>query len=466
VKARVFLSYARSDGADACNFFQKALQNAGYLVWRDIDDLAGGAPWRQRIEEAIRNVDVVLLFLTDGANASANVKEEWATAIRLQKRIAPLIVTKTQVPTELLPYNYRDITDRRVYELEPSRVQRDVEAERDGLRNDLEQLRSRRDVTVADPNRRKYLDSFFDRLRLALSAEPAGFPPEVLRMLYALLSKLVDELGAARDITPLVEAMAAGTYAQLGWAEGPIYKDRADVVAPILTSVRDALPSITLPVITMAMTQTEASELENGAAFNGFPPEWQQEFDLVRPQLPPGWAQRYAAEAQEWQPFAGEGSIASLIRTEFQNLGNTCQLPLRPSFLDIRKLRQESSRQLLLKLRSTGCLVVIDAISTWHPRVHAAFRASSLDVSLTSLVIRILPEQTPERVRNTVGFLLREWLECEFFQRAYVDLDDRCETVRGPLAFRKWMRNRLKEAVHGCAAPQSEIRPYINNFGG
>lgn len=463
MKARLFLSYARADGAAACDFFQKSLQNAGYLVWRDVDNLQGGAPWRQRIEETIRNVDVVLLFLTPGADASPNVKEEWAAALRFRKRVVPLLVSDARIPPELAAYNYRDIRDRASYELEPSRVQKDLEDERVALRNEFEQTRSLIDATVPDPSRRKHLEPLVDGLRLALSAEPAGFPPEVLRMLCSLLSTLVGELASGRDITPMVDSMAAGVFGPPGWTDEAIYKNRLDIVTQILGKVRDALPSVRVPVIIVAMTNEEATALDLGSAFTNVPVEWQQEFDALKPNLPAGWTERYGDLAEDWEPFTGQGTIASLIRAELQALGGTCQLPLRPSFVDIRTLR--ANRQLLLSLRAGGCLVVLDAISTRDPHLHAEFRASNLDVSQNSLVVRLLPNQAVERVRATVGFLLREWLECEFFQRSYMDLDPRCETVTELFGFRKWVRNRLIEAVPECATRKSTLRPFINNFG-
>jgi hypothetical protein len=81
----------------------RALQNAGYSVWRDIDDLPEGLPWCQKIEDTIRVADVVLLFLTSGAIASPNVQEEWNTAIRFQKRIIPLITRPVSVPGRSAP---------------------------------------------------------------------------------------------------------------------------------------------------------------------------------------------------------------------------------------------------------------------------------------------------------------------------------------------------------------------------
>src|SRR5581483_1634366 len=166
MRARVFLSYARNDGTTACNFFQRALQNAGYSVWRDIDDLGGGTPWRQVIEDTIRNVDVVLLFITASAVASKNVEEEWRTALRFQKRIVPLRLDDTTIPAELLLFNYRDIRNRTNYELEPSIVQKDLEEERSGLRTTFDQLRTDIVERIADPAQRRYLEPLADYLRM------------------------------------------------------------------------------------------------------------------------------------------------------------------------------------------------------------------------------------------------------------------------------------------------------------
>jgi hypothetical protein len=466
MRARVFLSYARNDGTTACDFFQRALQNAGYSVWRDIDDLGGGTPWRQVIEDTIRNVDVVLLFVTAEAIASKNVEEEWRTALRFQKRIVPLRLDDTSIPAELLSYNYRDIRNRANYELEPSNVQKDLEEERGALRSTFDQLRADLASRIADPAQRRYLEPFADYLRMVLDAEPVALPPEVLRMMFSLLSRLLSRLADGDDITPLVESMADGTYSNALLEEEAIYRIRIGDAAQILKRVRDAIPSIPVQVVVVAMSRADAEDLDSGRVFTGLPPEWQQNFSSIRPDLPPNWLRHYGDKAEDWEPFVGEGSISSLIRNELQLLSQASKTPLRASFVEIRDLSQQTHRQKLLDLRAGGCLVVMDAVSAWHPQLQAAFRASSLDVSPMSMVVRILPHQTLDSVLTKVGFLLREWLSCEFFQRANIDLDEKCETVMQPLAFRKWMRNRLRDVAPAVAAAQKgSLRPHINNFG-
>jgi hypothetical protein len=467
MKGKIFLSYARSDGRIACDFFLLALQNAGYRVWRDLDNLAGGdSPW-QKIEETIRGFDAVLLFVTQGALDSPNVEREWKIAMNLQKRIIPLRLQQVAVPTELVAkYTFRDITDPATYQLEPSRVQHDLETERTDLRDGLADLRTGLDARIPNPVERKYLEPFAEDLRRFIDAEPTGVPREVFRMLCTLLSRLIDELAAGNDITSLVETMAAGTYSAADWAEEPIYKLRAAETAQLLKKVRDAIPSIPVNIVVVAMTRAEADNLESGRVFENLPPEWRQGFDSIRSGLPTDWLERYGATSEDWVPFAGAGCISFLIGNEIRSLNKPPRFVLRSTFVDIRSLPEKPYRQTLLGLRESGCLVVLDAISAWHPHLQASFRNSSLDVSPTSMVVRVSPHETLDSVLQILGFLLREWLSCEFFQRANIDLDEKCATVMQLLDFRRWIVNRLRQSVPGVSAQKSEIRPFINNLGG
>jgi hypothetical protein len=466
MKARVFLSYARSDGTVACDFFQKSLQNAGYWVWRDIDDLAGGADWQNKIEETIRVVDVVLLFLTPGAIDSTNVVKEWQTAIRFQKRVVPLLVGAVTLPDELRRYNYRDIQDPGIYQLEPSVIQKGLEVEQAELRTRFEQLRATVAVDIANSAQQKYLEPFVEYLRMTLDAEPSPLPPEVLRMLFSLLAKLTAELSAGRDITALVESLAAGDYRSSGWDEEEIYKLGNPETKRILNKVRDAIPTTPVNVVVVSMTRAEAEDLESGKAFADMPAEWLQDFNSIRPTIPDNWLSRYGKTAEDWEPFAGEGSIASLIRGELKQLSADLRKPLRYSYIEVRDVALPDRRKNLLDLRADGCLVIMDAVSSWHPKLHAAFRSTSLDVSPATMVVRVLPDETLDNVLTKVGFLLHEWLTCDFFHRFNIDLDGKCDTVSKLTGFRRWFHGQLRNIAPSATAQQSDLRQHINNFIG
>jgi hypothetical protein len=51
--SRVFISYARKDGAALAQRLHQDLTDEGFVVWLDVQRLTGGDIWRQEIAEAI-----------------------------------------------------------------------------------------------------------------------------------------------------------------------------------------------------------------------------------------------------------------------------------------------------------------------------------------------------------------------------------------------------------------------------
>src|SRR2546427_11342627 len=63
---RIFVSYARRDGAELALRLQKDLTAAGFDVWLDTQRIGGGASWTVEIEEALDRAQVVLALLNQG----------------------------------------------------------------------------------------------------------------------------------------------------------------------------------------------------------------------------------------------------------------------------------------------------------------------------------------------------------------------------------------------------------------
>ena len=61
---KVFLSYAREDGASAARLCE-GLRDHNRNVWFDRDSIRGGEPWRAAIERAIRDSDFFVALLSD-----------------------------------------------------------------------------------------------------------------------------------------------------------------------------------------------------------------------------------------------------------------------------------------------------------------------------------------------------------------------------------------------------------------
>ena len=105
---RVFISYARKDGADAAQSIRKALREAGCEVWLDTDRIRGGASWGKDIEDALNNCEVLVALLTPASYVSEICRAEQIWALDEGKAVIPVLaVAGAPVPIHLKSRNYR-----------------------------------------------------------------------------------------------------------------------------------------------------------------------------------------------------------------------------------------------------------------------------------------------------------------------------------------------------------------------
>lgn len=122
----LFLSYARSDGNHAAIRLRGELEAMGFNVWRDIEDMQGGLPWKEQIRAALRQVDVVLVLLTPAAVTSKTVEWEWENGMTLQRQVIGLLMLPCQAPDELKRLHYHDLSDPAAYTLGLAKLVRDL----------------------------------------------------------------------------------------------------------------------------------------------------------------------------------------------------------------------------------------------------------------------------------------------------------------------------------------------------
>jgi hypothetical protein len=124
---RVFISYRRSDSRDVAARLYDRLSVAPAVksVFLDVDDIAPGEAFPDRLERALAQCDVVLALigrdwaapLPEGGSRIARdddfVRLEIARALTLGKRILPVLIDNADFPApESLPDNVRDIATR------------------------------------------------------------------------------------------------------------------------------------------------------------------------------------------------------------------------------------------------------------------------------------------------------------------------------------------------------------------
>jgi hypothetical protein len=108
---RIFISYARRDGAELAERLRNDLAAKGFGVWFDTINIAGGDSWTDEIENGIDTAYAVLALLTPGSYSSRICRAEQLRALRKGKLIIPLLgKAGSDRPLYLEGINYRDIT--------------------------------------------------------------------------------------------------------------------------------------------------------------------------------------------------------------------------------------------------------------------------------------------------------------------------------------------------------------------
>ncbi len=107
----VFISYKHED-VEFANILIRQIQNAGFKVWIDAEQIRAGENWREAINLAIRDAFALVLVMTPETKSSEYVTYEWAFALGAGVKIIPAMLRPTQVHPQLDMLQYLDFTDR------------------------------------------------------------------------------------------------------------------------------------------------------------------------------------------------------------------------------------------------------------------------------------------------------------------------------------------------------------------
>src|SRR5215469_10956814 len=90
--ARIFISYAREDGARFATDLREKLLRQQLSVWQDIVSLEGGRDWWSQIEEALKSkvLEHFVLVVTPAALESAVIRREIRLARQEGKTVSPI----------------------------------------------------------------------------------------------------------------------------------------------------------------------------------------------------------------------------------------------------------------------------------------------------------------------------------------------------------------------------------------
>src|SRR5271157_350065 len=113
---RVFLSYARRDGASLAQRLHDDLTSEGLIVWLDRERLTAGDLWRDEIEHAIDRADAVLAVLSAGSYVSDVCRVEQQQAREKGKPVIPVLVqSPCEISDDLQPLQRLDFSNLNLY---------------------------------------------------------------------------------------------------------------------------------------------------------------------------------------------------------------------------------------------------------------------------------------------------------------------------------------------------------------
>jgi hypothetical protein len=104
----VFISYSRDD-VEIADWLDVTLEHTGFAPTLDRQGISGAENWQQRLGAMIRDADTVVFVLSPSSAKSDICKWEVKEAVRLGKRIVPVVsrpLDGATPPTELAELNY------------------------------------------------------------------------------------------------------------------------------------------------------------------------------------------------------------------------------------------------------------------------------------------------------------------------------------------------------------------------
>lgn len=104
----VFMSYARSDGAEMAEALYQDMINSSINVWLDKYSIVPGKDWDREIDNGLSNAFTLLVLLTPGSVLSTQVKSEWNYALNKHIPVIPLLIVTCNVPRTLSVFNWID----------------------------------------------------------------------------------------------------------------------------------------------------------------------------------------------------------------------------------------------------------------------------------------------------------------------------------------------------------------------
>lgn len=222
-----------------------------------------------------------------------------------------------------------------------------------------------------------------------------------------------------------------------------------------------------LPIVIAAMTATEALELDNSQSEieSTLDRHDLQRLRALKAAVPASESisQRYGPMRDRWRPFAGaQGEIRAVLQGTIDRLNAEPRPGLRsrmikPQYYNCDEMRKhpELFRSIFNEITDTGCVVIIDEYSLFHPALQKMLAHSRLLASDLVSLVTVSPSN-PYSV-SPYDLIERELSErlVDAFARFSEEYDPQCElSVGDDRRLRRWLNLSLPHTVQILREPR------------
>ena len=114
---RIFISYAHDDYS-LIQSISASVKDANDLTWIDRNFIIAGDEWRGKIQKALKSSYCLIFFASTSSVKSKEVSLEIAYALKLRKRVIPVLLEKCDLPYEISNLHFVSLTKRNQQEIE------------------------------------------------------------------------------------------------------------------------------------------------------------------------------------------------------------------------------------------------------------------------------------------------------------------------------------------------------------
>lgn len=501
---QIFFSYARED-KDICDqlFAQlKPLERKERIEpWRDLRILSGER-WNQEIQKKLQSADIILLLISSHfLNSSFCYDEEMSIALakERQKEAIVIPIAVSDVDWQGLPFSYlnalpQNRTPIRGAENEDSLL---ANAAR-GIRKQVDAIAlERMGTTLNQLNQSPALAAMRSHLRAIKTLyDNHQYPLAVYEILTQAVLKLEQDLNQGAPLYQALSNAAHGRYfsEQIMNNYGPEHISTAKRLLTGFYQKEKVQPSphrepetqsqtLDVHVVLLAMTRQEAEELADTTAFANQPTSrFEDNFRSFQHALEddfPDWIDNYGERAELWQPLgtsrAEVTTLDTLVSTAIERAERELtrayanDISLVRNYQDVRELHQSHKREVLEELRRDECLIIIDAVSLYHPDIFRAFQRSLLDVYHNTFVVTYAPnEHLLSAMQDMIVALEFPVKDMGFLYRQDPDAVDghRCIATSESFTFRRCLNSQVVQAVEDRSfrdKTRSSVREHFYN---